>query len=243
MIKWIDTNIVMRYLLKRVNAMFVISNYLEQYYKSSVARIAIIPPLVDVEDHKWKQYVEVNNDDIEFVYSGTPGTDKDKVGLIVDCFSKMDITQGYLFNILGITRQEFLQIYPEKEEQLIKLADRIVFRGKVSHQESIAMLLRADYSIFIRDKTRKNMAGFPTKFVECYTSGIGIVANNISDIKNYFPNDNKSILLDDISEDTIKATLESIIKNKIHIITKEKRKPRNLFDYRNWRDVIENLVK
>ena len=56
----------------------------------------------------------------------------------------------------------------------------------------------SDYCIFLRERNRQNLAGFPTKFAECLTTGIGVVVNDISDIGKYFPIENSILIKDSV---------------------------------------------
>ena len=167
LVRWLDTNIVMRYLTKKVNGIIAISSYLKNYYEKYVKEIVVVPPLVDLTESIWQTACGKKLDCLEFVYSGVPGSnnEKDKIGLIVDCFGKMPVEKRFMFTIIGITESQFLTEYPELANVLEKLKGKIEFRGRVPHVDSVAALKRADYTIIIRDRNRKNMAGFPTKFV------------------------------------------------------------------------------
>ena len=244
-IRFLDTEIVMKKLQKKVDGMLVISSMLKDYYKKSVSKIIVVPPLVNLDEEKWHNHKDINMSKvIKFVYSGIPGTDKDKIGLIIEAFSKIKVNQKYLFNIVGISKKQFIEMYPQYLSSLEIVGEKVNFLGKVSHEDSIKYLLESDYCIFVRDKSRKNMAGFPTKFVECMTSNIRIIANNISDIEIYFPHDKYSILLDDCNIDGLVYSLEQVFCISID----ELRKTRNqelcsCFDYRNWVQIFCELFE
>ena len=227
-LKWRDTERVMKRLHKRVDGMIAISRYLEEYYAPSVPRILRLPPLVDAEEEIWNAPVAAPSDRVEFVYSGQPGRGKDQIGRIVGCFAALPPDLDYLFRVIGITEDEFRADFPAAADRLPSLADRIVFCGRVSHAESVAALRRADYCVFIRESTRKNNAGFPTKFAECATAGVGVIANAISNIGDCFPREN-GCLLSSTDEENVRAAIASAIeKGKIE------HKPSTEFDYRRF---------
>ena len=111
----------------------------------------------------------------------------------------------------------------------------IIFHGKIDHKKAIELLLQSDCSIFVRERSRKNMAGFPTKFVEAITAGTGVIANNVSDITKY-SFDNVKII-----EDVDLALLENAIDEKIkqgkvkHVVS-------NAFDYRLFKNSMSRFV-
>ena len=247
LIKCIDTFIVMRYLQKKVDAMIAISTYLEKYYSKHVKSIVVVPPLVDLTESIWHVSDIEKEDCVEFVYSGSPGTgkDKDKLGEIIEAFGALDETCKYLFTIIGLTHDQFVKIFPECQKTLLRIKDHICFKGRVSHQESIKALYKADYCIFIRNRSRKNMAGFPTKFVECVTCGINIITNDFSDIAEYFPKDGNSCLIANSSSAYIQEVFKNVIKES-NDLKKTEHKFGTNFDYNNYIDefkfFLENSV-
>lgn len=241
-IRWLDTNIVMRYLTKKVNRMIVISSYLKDYYCKYVKKIIVVPPLVDIDEKIWSVECPNKLGCTEFVYSGVPGqkNEKDKIGLIIDCFGKLPVEKKFMFTVVGITESQFLNMNPEMTDTIESLRGKIDFRGRISHAESIAALKRADYTIIVRDRNRKNMAGFPTKFVECITCGIHIIANDFSDLASFFPKDEYSCLLKDYSENN----LVELIKNRIDCFGKDIRtSTNNPFIYKNYKKIVEEFFR
>ena len=153
---------------------------------------------------------------------------KDLIGRIVRCFAAIAADHDFLFRVYGITESEFRVDFPDAASSLDFLAGKIVFCGRVSHAESVYALRRADYCVFIREATRKNTAGFPTKFAECVTSGVGVIVNRISNIADYFPLEN-GFLLDSPDEKSIQTALTAAIEKG-----KTEHKAKDTFDYRGY---------
>jgi len=239
-IKWYDTKTVMTKLHKKTDGIIAISAFLKEYYSPFVKKIIQLPPLVDISQEIWQQEPKNTNDKIEFVYSGVPGRgeEKDKIGLLVEAFSNLSVDNDFLFTIIGITKKQFELDFPEYKSSVAKMGEKIQFCGRVSHFDSVQALKRADYCIFIRNRNQRNvMAGFPTKFVECITSGIGIIANRISNIDDYASFGNCTFLeKEDMSyiEQTIKEKLQ---KNKkiTHLVA-------DVFDYKRYFDVMKQFL-
>lgn len=239
LIKFVDTQLCMRCLQKKCDGMIAISTYLENYYKKHIKNIVVVPPLVDVTEEKWLQEPTMESEKITFVYSGQPGDTKDKIGQIVESFLRTEKTECCKFKVVGITEEDFYKTYPSFTDQKKLISGFVEFCGRVSHIQSIAELKKADYSIFIRDRSRKNMAGFPTKFVESYTSGIRIIANDVSDIKKYFPENDGSILIKVNSVDSIESAINQALENNLptkRIITDSP------FDFKKWEKIFEKFL-
>ncbi len=233
LVKWADTFMSMRVLQKKCDGIIAISKFLKNYYGKHIKKIIVVPPLVDITEEKWHQEPEKKTNKISFVYSGQPGDTKDKIGQIVDCFLKTGNILNCVFRVVGIKEEEFYNSYPEMKSKENEIRQFVEFFGRVPHKQSIKELFNADYCIFIRDRSRKNMAGFPTKFVECFTSGISIIANNISDIENYFPDDEHSILIENnTSEEICEALNKALLAGNPTRRVNES----NPFDYRQWID-------
>ena len=235
LIKWIDTFFSMRFFQKKADGIISISTYLTNYYKKSVANIVTLPPTIDFRDKIWHIQDILADDEVSFVYAGSGGTGKDKIDLIISAFATL-LNEKFVFRVIGITKDQFLQSYGDCTTELLELGDRIVFLGRVSHQESIGYLLKSDYTLIIRDLSRKNMAGFPTKFVEAATCGVGIIANNFSNISDFYPLEN-SILLNSISKEAIaESILQSIRNGKIC------HKANDTFAYENFLQRVESFL-
>ena len=102
-VKSLDVFLRMRVIQKRLDGLIVISEYLKKYYNKR-ENIVKIPPLVDFEEEKWKQKVGRSKKNvIKFVYSGNPGSNKDKLDIIFNLlkdFKKIEL------EIIGITKNE-----------------------------------------------------------------------------------------------------------------------------------------
>ena len=249
LVKFIDTNLCMRIYQKKADGLIAISQLLNNYYASTIKNRIIVPPLIDVKSSIWENSenaYKINPvDKFQFIYAGSPGGTKDKLDQIIRCFCKLGDEYDYLFTIFGITEKEYLKIYNSQGDELRQLGKRILFKGRVSHEESIMALKHSDCCIFVRDCSRKNMAGFPTKFVEYYTSGVCIIANEVSDIKSYFPYDGQSILVKDCTDECIVFAQKQVLQKELIALRRERRNGlfNNPFDYRSWKTVFEGFLE
>lgn len=240
-VRWLDTNLVMRVFQKKADGVIAISSLLSNYYQGCIEKTVIVPPLVDISEDKWHQESVTQSGCVEFTYSGIAGNGKgvvkDKIDIVIKAMARIDSNMKYHFSVFGMTKDECSIMFPGIDDAIQKLGEKINFYGKVSHSDSIKSLYESDYCIFLRNKNRQNMAGFPTKFAECVTSGIGVVVNDISDINKYFPLKN-SILLDDINEQVVAEAIENCVRNgKVrHTIS-------DTFDYHNYVSLFEEYLE
>jgi len=96
--------------------------------------------------------------------------------------------------------------------------------------------------VLLREPSRKNMAGFPTKFAESMTAGVPVIANATSDIANYIQNGKNGFLVDGFNYEQIFKTLQNCIltlnkenREEMKIYTK---RFNSAFDYRGYKNSV-----
>ncbi|KRE57658.1 glycosyltransferase [Paenibacillus sp. Soil750] len=239
LVKKIDTNIRMKYINKKIDGIICISSYLSNYYKDSIETI-IIPPLIDIEEKKWElQHSKNISNTINFIYSGTPGKHKDKLNLVVEALSNLGTKFSFTFKIIGITKQQYLNYYPEHKAIIVRLENSVLFLGKVTHIESIEYVQNADFVIFIREDKRVNNAGFPTKFVESITCGTPVITTKTSDLFKYLIEGENGFFLNINNKEQIQSLLRKVIGMNNNEVMEMKRNcvESTTFHYQNY---VEN---
>lgn len=212
-----DINLRMRYLNKRMDGLIVISDYLRQYYKQS-PNVIMIPPLVNEEIFDTKlHFYKGESNVINFIYSGFPGPDKDRLDLIVKSFGELSEEHpmlNYQLNIYGPTYSQLIELFPDLKTDIKRIESNIFFHGHVSHEESIHALKKSDYCFLLRNSSRKNNAGFPTKFSEAFSLGIPIIYNDFSDLIMYTTDNDifvPNLTVDEIKQQIIKSGLKNSV--------------------------------
>lgn len=228
-IKWLDTLLCMRHYQKKCDGMIAISHFLESYYKKYNSHIIVIPPLIDLNDKKYKDISTREKSNIlRFIYCGSPSASKESLGNVVSCFSLLQEEQ-FVFRVVGITREQFISMYHIEPKE-----EKIRFEGKINHVDALNIVKQSDYSIIIRPKNRTTKAGFPTKFVEAISCGTAVIANDTSDLADYLKDGNNGHLID---EDNLVFELKRIISENsfpdVH---------RDIFDYHLWIESFKRLL-
>lgn len=208
----------MVYTQKKVKNKIVISSYLANFYKES--NNIVIPPLCNVKEEKWKislQQGEVDAfDGITLIYAGNPKK-KDDVHTVINVVNELANSGAKIrFIILGITKDDYLKNYAS----LLKTKEvsrNIIFMGRVSQDLIPAYYKKADFMILLREQTRKNMAGFPTKFAESYSAGVPVITTRTSDLNKYILDGITGFFLDDNDENSLRV----LLINKILNLTKD----------------------
>ena len=226
LIKNADTAYRMRYVNKRMDGIIAISRYLYDYYKQSTNTV-LIPPTIDLSDRKWKIKKKEKEKKISFVYAGVPCSIKERLDLIVRMFAKIEKKHNVCLKIIGITQDEFVQMYSWVDD----IPKSIIFYGKMDHKKVLEIVKQANWSIIIRDNNRVVKAGFPTKLVESISCGVPVICNEFSNITDY---------LDDSNSIIINSFLEL---RKVFIIAESKLLEINnsIFDYHLFIDKLSLL--
>ena len=195
--EWYDNNelhltdvipnaINMKYTQHKVLNKIVISSYLNEYYEES--NNLKLPPLCDPTEKKWNAEVDDERikpfDGITLIYAGNPAK-KDCVHTVINAVNQLAY-EGKLirFLILGVTREDYLKIYNQLLQSK-ELHPNILFLGRVSQDLIPAYYKKADFMVLLREPSRKNNAGFPTKFAEAMTASVPVICNATSDLQEY----------------------------------------------------------
>lgn len=220
---------------KYADGVIAVSKFIAEFYGKPGRASVIIPPLFDVTE---KRPEILPNKTATFIYAGTPfkttGHEaspdgmKDRLDKVIDLFvelSKRGV--NYIFNIAGISREDYLVSVPRHAEFLLK-EDKILFLGKKSHAETLDMIAQADFSINYRDENLMTKAGFSTKIVESVSLGTPVIINSISDTFSYLKDGSDAFKLSGDCETDI-SKLESLCalpgeeRSKLkHILLKKK---------------------
>lgn len=228
-----------------INNKILISKFLIEYYKGE--HNIQLPPLVDLNENKW--HIELPFDHplrsfkgTTFIYAGYISC-KDKIDLFIKAVYAL-ILQGeqIRFLILGTTKDK---VGGDLIKIIDKIRDNVCFLGEVSQDLVPAYYKLADYSVLLRDNSRKNMAGFPTKFVESMSSGVPVLFNNCSDVLDYIDENNECVLVDSLSvNDIVKG-----IRKCIYLSNARKNSSINKrfvkcdkFDLLQWLDIMNVFI-
>lgn len=202
-IKTVDTYLEKAVFNKQSDGIIVISSYLENYYRSKAKFVAIIPPIVS-EYHR----NDTENKVINLVYAGAPfrlGVKvknvhkiKDRLDIAIEALAKTHLEYGdsFVFNVYGITKEQYLTAFPQHKDLLDKNTETIIFYGRKPMSEVQKKIMISDYSVLFREVTRGTMAGFPTKVVESMSFGTPLITTKTSDLPKYINSGNNGFFVD-----------------------------------------------
>lgn len=248
-LKTIDTTIRMKVIHHKLDGIICISKYLYNYYNKS-CKCVIIPPLVDLEDKKWSKKMLKKDNVIKLIYAGSPEISKgknakDRLDLIIEYLYEINKEYEFIFNIIGITKEQYLDSFIEHNEILDELSNKVMFMGRKTHNEVIEMVGNSDFAVFTRNNSRVTQAGFPTKFVEGISAGTPIITNESSDLKEYLINGENGFFIDIYDKNNSIKILSNILsmnKNEVNEM-KDRCDKTKRFDYRNYINEFKTIIK
>lgn len=204
---WINS-LNMKFVQKKVKDKIVISNYLNNYYQKS--NNIVIPPMIDPADQKWKPQDSIREEvnGITLIFAGNAGI-KDRLGNIIRgvCEAHLKGTEVRLL-ILG---SDIKQTEAISEKGITEKYPGVILPlGKIPQDVVPEYYSKSDFSMVIREPSRKNMAGFPTKFAESMAAGCPVIANSTSDLSEYLIDGYNGYLIEDWSSENIMELLVKI---------------------------------
>ena len=200
-IKSFDEKLIRTKLAEKVDSLIVISKTMQDHYHDS--NILLLPPLVDVNDPIWHQE-RIDHEGFEFCFAGDINGSKERLDAVVEAVSAVD---GAKLRVIGVTKSSFDEKYPGLQYD----ADKVIFSGMLSHSETVKNVISCDCYVFIREKDRRNSAGFPTKFAEAFTSGVPIITTDVSDVSSYM-NEKRGIVLSSSYPSSVAGAMKKIME-------------------------------
>ncbi len=214
--KSLDSRLIEDRLPSACDGIIAVSRTMLDRYRCKTETL-LLPPLVDTEDAIWHQ-PPVINDKFTFLYAGSP-FDKDRIDVLIGAFAGLPAGSAEL-RIAGVERSD----YPATE-----IPEGVRFAGRLPHYNTVREILGCGAFVFLREKTRRNTAGFPTKFVEAYTCGVPVITTEVSDISDY-PDGNITVL-PGVSEESVRNAMRDSLSGGI-----KRRCLRDAFDYKRKTD-------
>ena len=203
LVKYVDTALSKRWFLPRCDGMIVISRYLERYYRSRGSKTVVIPP---VQAPKSGQRSERGSGPLRLIYAGTPfmldrridpADFKDRLDWSIELIGKIQ-DSPVVFDIYGITREQYLLSVPQHRELLdTRLQDVVVFHGAQPSEVVEQAVRDADFTLLNRQVTKVTTAGFPTKIAESLSLFTPVITNRTSDLEEYVQEGKNGFFLPD----------------------------------------------
>lgn len=234
--KWIDKQYYV----------IAISDYLRKHFLDRGIKVLKIPVILDVKNIISKK--SISDDKLVIMYAGSPGK-KDYLFEILSGISllKKEEQSKLKFVIIGVTREQLVNICGVENSTIDKLSEVIEIRGRIPRKDVLCELEKANFTILIRsEKQRYAKAGFPTKFVESLATGTPVISNLTSDLNDYLVDKRNGIIVDSCDARSIcvaiKRTLTLSYNEKVYMCQEARKTAIKCFDYRLFVTSIKNFI-
>ena len=251
-LKKLDFYLFYKFLLPRIDGLFVITQALKKYFINDIKfkrPIAIINMMVDPIRFNFT----TNCDHIDqpyIAYCGTMEGDKDGVDILIRAFGKA-INQypdcaGLKMKLIGDVSSEDLIKKLKKIAFDANCLDDIIFTGKIERDKIPSLLLNAKALALARPSNKQAEGGFPTKLGEYLATGKPVIMTRVGEIENFLIDGNNSFLALPNDVDSFAAQIGNVFKdyNKAIQIGEEGRKLIfNVFNYNVQAKLLNQYIK
>lgn len=185
----LNIELAMRFLLPKVGHVISISEYLHQYYLAHGCQSVLVPPTLDVAATPVNTEGRDPQRPLKLVYAGSPGR-KDLLDNILEAVLRLRRAGHALhLSVAGISERDAEPYNAVRSRTAGEVSAGVEFLGMLSHDASMSLVRKADFSLLLRHDARYSRAGFPTKFVESLAVGTPVIANLTSDLHRYLKDD------------------------------------------------------
>ena len=235
------------YTFAKTKNIIAISTFLEHFYQKRGCNTVRIPTIVDVHKYKCKNTFGTENR-LVLAYAGCPGK-KDAILNVISAMTELtaEEQQQIEFRLFGITAEQLLINYNlgEKEESLVGLQVRCM--GVIPHAYVNEELIKADFTVLLRQDSNNANAGFPTKVGESMAAGVPVIANLTSDLAQYIHEGKEGMICRDESPkacaETLRRALKLSMKERREMSTAARKQAEKSFDYGSYGEDMQHFLE
>ena len=160
-----------RYIDKRCGNIIAISEFLYEHYRNQGCNVIRLPPLVydfADKDQVFRDRDAVKLRQVKLVFAGT--TDfKDYLEPMLKAIRKINNNEiKIIFDVVGPS--------PDAIERMLECSNPTQYGincyGRLSHENTLSIVRKADFSVLMRENKRYAKAGVSTKFVEAMSLAV-----------------------------------------------------------------------
>ena len=231
--------------IKQNRNIIAISSFLENYYKKRGCNTLRIPTILDTSIYSTGE--PEHSKGLILVYAGKPGK-KDAIYNIIESMALLSSTerQQIEFRIFGVTKNEIVKGKVLSSKALKLIGNSVLCYGRIPYEQVQSEIVKADFTVLLREKTRNAEAGFPTKVGESMAAGVPVIANLTSDIGLYLHDGIEGLVCADATPQecarVLKKALSLTLREKKKMRAKARQCAEKNFDYRNYIKVLSDYL-
>lgn len=248
-LKFLDTNLRVKRIAKECDGIITTSKYLTNYYNSLNLKTLELPTLFDSVDFAMPNR-QKNSSKVLFLYVGSPfevnraikdrSSVKERLDIIVKSFA-LQPHSTFELQIVGVSLEDYLRVYPEDSIVIERMSDDIKFLGRIPNDEVKKILNFIDFTVFFRDENQVTLAGFPSKLAESITAGVPVVTNYMVSIEPYMSNE-AIFCAERTKESSLISNCINLSTEKINNLKKYAYESKT-FDYREYVESTSKFFK
>lgn len=231
---------------RRIGNIICISNYLYRHFTGQGCHCIRIPTIVDVDDFAFCE--QGNVDKTVLAYAGVPWG-KDDIETVMRAMVSLSLQEREKIELrlFGVTDED-VRLHLGKEPTVCAmLGEQICCFGRVAHEKVREELSKADFTVLLRESTRKNTAGFPTKLGESMAAGVPVIANLTSDIGLYLHDGEEGIVCEACSVEACAKALKRCLhlpeNVKRYMRSRARKQARASFDYTSYIEALHSFIE
>lgn len=187
-----------RYIDKRCGNIIAISEFLYEHYRNQGCNVIRLPPLVydfADKDQVFRDRDAVKLRQVKFVFAGT--TDfKDYLEPMLKAIRKINNNEiKIIFDVVGPS--------PDAIESMLECSSPTQYGincyGHLSHENTLSIVRKADFSVLMRENKRYAKAGVSTKFVEAMSLAVPSVCTAVGGTDAFVTDGVDGVLIKDNS--------------------------------------------
>ena len=199
-----------RYIDKRCGNIIAISEFLYEHYRNQGCNVIKLPPLVydfADKDQIFRDRDVVKLHQVKLVFAGT--TDfKDYLEPMLKAIRKINNNEiKIIFDVVGPS--------PDAIESMLECSSPTQYGincyGRLSHENTLSIVRKADFSVLMRENKRYAKAGVSTKFVEAMSLAVPSICTAVGGTDAFVSDGVDGFLIKDNSVYEILDKLELIV--------------------------------
>jgi glycosyltransferase involved in cell wall biosynthesis len=247
----IDTTTRMRFLNRRASGIITTSPYLTRFYSAQRTPMVELPTLFDQEETGTGTASE--SGPLSLIFAGNPFNPnrprlqpkywKERLDWVIEIVAQTnrDKVRATL-DIYGVTKERYLASYEEAGANVD--ADWLRFWGPVPREQVLEATKAADFTVYFREPTRTNRAGFPSKFSESITCGTPVITNPMENITPVARDGFNVLFVDPTKLGEGAARLRALADDRGKIAEMKRNcATARTFDYRSWIEPVDRFVQ
>ena len=199
-----------RYIDKRCGNIIAISEFLYEHYRNQGCNVIKLPPLVydfADKDQIFRDRDVVKLHQVKLVFAGT--TDfKDYLEPMLKAIRKINNNEiKIIFDVVGPS--------PDAIESMLECSSPTQYGincyGRLSHENTLSIVRKADFSVLMRENKRYAKAGVSTKFVEAMSLAVPSICTAVGGTDAFVTDGVDGVLIKDNSVHEVLDKLMQIV--------------------------------